>query len=136
MERLIRTERSEARNLNVPLWPANFRVGMTAYALHRITGLAITAYLLMHIMVISSAMVGGKSAFDALLGLLQTPLFVVLDLGLIAVVVFHGLNGIRLIMFDLGYGVRSQRQLFWAVFAASLVAVVMATIASLPHIFH
>jgi len=132
---LIQTERASGRNLNVPLWPLNYRTGMWAYVLHRITGLALVFYLLMHIMVISSAMVGGKSAFDALLGLLQTPLFVVLDLGLIAAVLFHGLNGVRLVLFDLGYGVRSQKQLFWAAIIASVVGFVLATVASLPHIF-
>ncbi len=131
----MQTQKIEGRNLNVPLWPANYRTGMWGYVLHRITGLVLVCYLLMHIMVISSAMVGGKGAFDALLGLLQTPLFVVLDLGLIAAVVFHGLNGIRLVLFDLGYGVRSQKTLFWAVIAAAVVAMAAATIASLPHIF-
>lgn len=133
---MIRTERSYERNLNVPLWPTNYRTGMTAYLFHRISGVALAFYLVMHIMVISSAMVGGKSAFDALLGLLQTPLFVVLDLGLIAAIVFHGFNGVRLILFDLGIGVRSQKQLFWAVIAVSVVAMALATWASLPHIFH
>lgn len=133
---MIQTERAPGRNLNVALWPLNYRTGMWAYLLHRITGLALIFYLLMHIAVISSAMVGGKSAFDALLGLLQEPLFVVLDLGLIAAILLHGLNGIRLMLFDLGYGVRSQKQLFWGVMAASAVGFILATIASLPHIFH
>lgn len=133
---MIQTERAPGRNLNVALWPLNYRTGMWAYLLHRITGLALIFYLLMHIVVISSAMVGGKSAFDALLGLLQEPLFVVLDLGLIAAILLHGLNGIRLMLFDLGYGVRSQKQLFWGVMAASAVGFILATIASLPHIFH
>ncbi|MHB0871271.1 MAG: succinate dehydrogenase, cytochrome b556 subunit [Chloroflexota bacterium] len=132
---MIQTERAEGRNLNVPLWPANFRTGMWAYVLHRITGLVLVAYLLMHIMVISSAMVGGKSAFDALLGILQTPFWVVMDLGLVAVVLFHGLNGIRLVLFDLGLGVRSQKTLFWLVLLASFVGFVLSVIVSLPLIF-
>ncbi len=132
---MIQTERAKARNLNVPLWPVNYRTGMWAYALHRITGVVLVFYLLMHITVISSAMVGGKSAFDALLGILQTPLFVVADLGLVAVVLFHGLNGVRLILFDLGVGVRSQKMLFWVVFLASFLGFVLSVIASLPLIF-
>lgn len=133
---MIQTERVPGRNLNSPLWPLNYRTGMWAYLLHRITGLALIFYLLMHIMVISSAMVGGKSAFDALLGLLQEPLFVVLDLGLIAAILFHMLNGIRLVLFDLGYGIRSQKLLFWGVIVVSVVGFILAVIASIPHIFH
>jgi succinate dehydrogenase / fumarate reductase cytochrome b subunit len=135
MDELIKSERVEGRNLNVPLWPANYRTGMWAYALHRITGLVLVLYLLMHIGVISSGMMAGKGAFDALLGLLQTPLFVVLDLGLVAVVLFHGLNGIRLMLFDLGYGVRSQKPLFWAAFVASFLGFVLSVVISLPLIF-
>ncbi|MGE5619670.1 MAG: succinate dehydrogenase, cytochrome b556 subunit [Sphingomonadaceae bacterium] len=132
---MIQSERTKARNLNVPIWPGNFRTGMWAYVLHRITGVVLVAYLLMHIMVISSAMVAGKSAFDALLGILQTPFWVVMDLGLVAVVLFHALNGVRLILFDLGVGVRSQKGLFWLVFLASFAGFVLSLIASLPLIF-
>jgi len=67
---LIQTEKVQRQNLNVPLWPLNFRTGMWAYALHRITGLFLVVYLLMHITVISFGMMGGKSAFDSLLGIL------------------------------------------------------------------
>ncbi len=132
---MIQTERARVRNLNVPLSPVNYRTGMWAYVLHRITGLVLVFYLLMHIMVISSAMMGGKSAFDALLGILQTPFWVVMDLGLVAVVLFHGLNGIRLLLFDLGVGVRSQKMLFWVVFLASFIGFVLSVIVSLPLIF-
>ena len=132
---MIQTERVKARNLNLPYWPTNYRTGMWAYALHRITGLVLVFYLLMHIMVISSAMVGGKSAFDALLGILQTPFWVVMDLGLVAVVLFHALNGIRLILFDLGVGVRSQKLLFWVVFLASFLGFILSVVVSLPLIF-
>jgi len=132
---LIQTEKVQRQNLNVPLWPLNFRTGMWAYALHRITGLFLVVYLLMHITVISSGMMGGKSAFDSLLGILQTPFWVVMDLGLVAVVFFHALNGIRLILFDLGLGTNSQKTLFWAAFAASFIGFVLAFIVSLPLIF-
>lgn len=132
---MIQTEKVQGQNLNIPLWPLNFRTGMWAYALHRITGLVLVVYMLMHIMVISSGMVGGKSAFDALLGILQTPFWVVMDLGLVAVVFFHALNGIRLILFDLGIGVNSQKLLFWVAFVASFVGFVGAVIVSLPLIF-
>jgi len=108
---------------------------MWAYALHRVTGLVLVFYLLMHIMVISSAMVAGKSAFDALLGVLQTPFWVVMDLGLVAVVLFHALNGVRLLLFDLGVGVRSQKLLFWVVLVVSFLGFLASVVVSLPLIF-
>ena len=132
---MIGTERAKSRNLNLPYWPINYRVGMWAYALHRVTGLVLVFYLLMHIMVISSAMVAGKSAFDALLGVLQTPFWVVMDLGLVAVVLFHALNGVRLLLFDLGVGVRSQKLLFWVVLLVSFLGFLASVVVSLPLIF-
>ena len=105
---------------NTPWCPANMRVGMWAFVLHRVTGLALVGYLLLHIMVISTSLAGGL-AFDAVLARLQAPLFLVLDLGLVAAVLLHGLNGLRLLLFDLGVGIRRQKELFWSAVALGAV---------------
>ena len=109
-------------------------LGMWAYWLHRLTGLALVAYLLLHIMVISSA-TGGAQSFDPLLATLQSPLFVLLDLGLLALVLIHGLNGIRIFLFDLGIGIASQKQLFTGLMAVAVVIFLIGTAISWPHMF-
>ncbi|MCL4534520.1 MAG: succinate dehydrogenase, cytochrome b556 subunit [Bacteroidetes bacterium] len=114
-------------NRNTPWWPANYRAGTWAYALHRLTGLGLVGYLFVHIWVISFSVIRyGSFSFGQVMSLLQSPPFLLLDLGLLAVVLFHGLNGIRIMLFDVGIGVRSQKQLFWLVVAVTLVAVVAA----------
>lgn len=117
--------------------PSSFnltRVGWWAWLLHRITGVALVGYVLLHIGVISTALIG-NSTFDSTLAFLQTPLFVVLDLGLVAAVLYHALNGIRVILFDMGLGIKSQAAAWWAVMAISVVLTVAATVATWPLIF-
>jgi succinate dehydrogenase / fumarate reductase cytochrome b subunit len=87
-------------------------VGMWAFVLHRITGLALIFYLLMHIFVISRAL-NGAQTFDKLLAVLTSKPFILADLGLLAAVLFHSFNGIRIVLFDTGVGIRQQKLIFW-----------------------
>lgn len=89
-------------------------VGMWAFVLHRITGLSLIFYLLMHVMVISTSL-HGPNAFNKLLAVLTSPPFIVADLGLLAAILFHGLNGARIVLFDAGVGIRQQKFIFWLV---------------------
>ena len=95
------------------------RTGTVAWLLQRLSGIFLTIYLLIHIIVIGNS-VRGEDAFDDLLGLFENPLMLVLDAGLVGVVAFHALNGIRLILFDLAIGLRFQKVLFWIAFIVAL----------------
>ncbi len=119
---MIRTARMRERNRNTDLWPANFKAGMWAWLLQRITGLVIAAYLFLHIFVVSSSVFSSdRSTFDTLLGTLESPFFIVVDLLLLAVVLYHAMNGIRVLLFDVGIGVRSQKQIFWGIILVSVI---------------
>ncbi|OGC06355.1 succinate dehydrogenase, cytochrome b556 subunit [Candidatus Falkowbacteria bacterium RIFCSPLOWO2_12_FULL_45_13] len=108
-------------------------VGMWAFLLHRLTGLALIFYLLMHIMVISTSL-RGPHAFNQLLAVLTSQPFIIADLGLLAAVLFHGLNGIRILFFDLGVGIRIQKIIFWAVIAAAALIWGVTLYLTLPFI--
>ena len=71
-------------------------------------GLLILFYLLLHLFVIGQAAVSPQS-FDAIMQTLSGPFWRVLEVGLLACVLYHGINGIRIILLDLGYGIRVQR---------------------------
>lgn len=130
---MIRILRPSSRN--TPLWPANYRIGMWAWLLQRITGVALVFYLFLHIWVISFSAVGDKGLdFDRALALLQTPFFIALDLLLLAAVLYHALNGIRILAFDLGIGIRAQAVLFWALMAVGVVALALGFYVLLPFI--
>jgi|TARA_B100001750_G_C15018947_1_gene356004 succinate dehydrogenase / fumarate reductase cytochrome b subunit len=99
--------------------------------LQRITGLGLVFYLFVHIMVISTALAGAET-FDDVLTVLQLPVFVVLDLFLAAAVLYHGLNGLRVILIDLGVGVTRQSELFWACLVVTATTMAFVTYFSFP----
>lgn len=115
----------EVRYGDLDLWPTRIRTGLWAWLLHRITGLAIVFYLLLHIVVISSVL-RGSGSFDTVMATLRTPFFAAGELLLVVAVIYHGLNGLRIILLDFGIGVRFQKPLFWGAFALSVIGFVWA----------
>ena len=113
---------------------AGTRAGWWAWFLQRLTGVALVGYLFLHILVISTVQ-AGQDAFDSVLIVLQTPFFVVLDLFLIAAVVYHALNGVRVLLFDLGIGLKQQAGLFWVCMVLTTILTLVVGYFSLPLIF-
>ena len=104
------------------------RAGTAAWALQRLSGLFLTAYLITHLIVIGTV-VRGEGSFDSMLSKFESTPFLVLDAGLVGVVAFHGLNGARLILLDFAVGLRYQKALFWASYVIAVgvfVAMVVA----------
>jgi succinate dehydrogenase / fumarate reductase cytochrome b subunit len=95
------------------------RTGTAAWLLQRLSGIFLTIYLITHIIVIGSS-VRGEDSFDDLLSTFDKPLFLVLDAGLLGIVAFHAVNGLRLILFDFAIGLRYQKALFWAAFVVAV----------------
>jgi len=87
------------------------RLGGLAFILNRITGLGVLFYLYLHLIVLSQLAVG-PSAWDSLLrNFFLNPLFLILDVVLLAGLLIHGLNGIRLALVGFGVVVDRQRAL-------------------------
>lgn len=131
MDERQRAPRSIAQS---PFWPQNYHVGMWAFVLHRFTGLILVGYVFLHIWVISSVTVSGGT-FDEAMRVFQTPLFIFLDVGLLAAFLFHMLNGLRILLFDLRIGVNQQKPLFWGAFIISALITVYALVEAQPYIF-
>ncbi len=98
--------------------------GMWAFALHRITGATIFFFLFVH--VLDTALVRvSPQAYNEVISTYKTPLVGLMELGLVAAVLFHGLNGVRLILIDFWWqGTRWHRQMLVAVGAIWLVVMV------------
>lgn len=92
--------------------------GTLAYVLHRVTGLLLTLYLFLHIGAMSLVRLQGQG-FEDLMATFRQPTFLVVDWFIVLGVLIHGLNGIRLVLFDLGLGIRHQRALFWGLMAVA-----------------
>ncbi len=88
--------------------------GTLAYLLHRITGILLTVYLFIHIGTMSLARIQGLT-FEDVMATFRQPLFLFVDWVIFVGVLVHALNGIRIILFDLGIGIRRQAAIFWAI---------------------
>ena len=113
---------------------ARTRVGWWAWALQRVTGVVLVAYLLVHICVISTSILG-VAAFDSTLSFVQHPVFEALNIGLITIVLYHTFNGVRVVLFDVGIGIRRQAAGFWACVALTALGAGVSFVLSVPLIF-
>jgi succinate dehydrogenase / fumarate reductase cytochrome b subunit len=85
--------------------------GNLAFWIQRLTGVALVLYLLIHVHTIRDLQ--NPDRFDEALKMFRRPIFKIGEIGLLATVILHALNGIRLTMVDLGVGLTKQRQMFW-----------------------
>ncbi len=74
------------------------------YILHRVSGLALLAYFLMHIFV-TSIRAFGQGAWTATMGGVDHWFFTLGEYGVYAAFAFHAINGIRLILIEFGFAV-------------------------------
>ncbi len=97
-------------------------VGMWAWILHRITGVGLVLYLLLHTTLMATSLISGAETYNVTLTMLMSsPLLHFMELLLIGAVIYHGLNGIRLLLFDIGIGFSRQKEIFWAAMAVGAV---------------
>lgn len=122
-----------SRSTYSDIWPTRYRTGMWVWVLHRLTGLGIALYGIAHIVVISFSQIGAKGAgFDWIMDVFQKPWVLALELVLLAAVLYHTLNGLRVILFDLGIGIRAQKPIFWGLMGVGAVIMVAAVITLWP----
>jgi len=103
------------------MWDA---IGMWAWLLHRIAGIGLVFYILLHTILMGVSLMSGKESFDAILSVLMgNPFFELLDALLLGAVLYHGFNGIRILLFDMGIGIsfRSQKTIFWVFMGAAAI---------------
>lgn len=88
--------------------------GMLSWILHRAAGVGIFIFLIAHI--VDTSFVGwGPKLYDHAVELYRNPFARLGEVVLIAAVVFHAVNGIRIIVIDfVPRATRIQRQLFYA----------------------
>jgi succinate dehydrogenase / fumarate reductase cytochrome b subunit len=108
---------------------------MWSWVLHRITGVAIFFFLLVH--VLDTALVRlSPEAYNAVINTYKTPLIGVAELGLVAAVLYHSLNGVRIVLIDFWRkGVKYQNIMFWIVVSIAFVAFAIFTPRHLANVF-
>lgn len=111
------------------------KVGMWSWVLHRITGVAMFFFLLVH--VLDTALVRvSPMAYNVVIATYKTPIIGLAEVGLVAAVVYHGLNGLRITMIDFwSKGAKYQNQMFWVVMGITVVLLVAFTPRHLINVF-
>jgi len=107
--------------------------GMWTWVLHRITGVSVFFFLLVH--VLDTALVRvSPEAYDLVIASYKTPIVNLLEVGLVGAVLYHALNGLRVVLIDFwSKGPRYQRQMTWVIAAVWIALMVPGTFFMLKH---
>jgi succinate dehydrogenase / fumarate reductase, cytochrome b subunit len=99
---------------------------MWSWVLHRITGATIFFFLFVH--VLDTALVRvSPQAYNEVIETYKTPIVGLMEIGLVVAVLYHALNGIRVILIDFWQqGARYQRVMLWIVIGVFLAIFIPA----------
>lgn len=109
--------------------------GMWTWVLHRITGVGVFFFLLVHVLDTALVRVSPQD-YDLVIASYKTPIVNLMEVGLVGAVLYHALNGVRIILVDFwSRGPRLQRQMTWAIGIVWVVLMVPGTFFMLKHTF-
>ena len=109
--------------------------GMWSWVAHRISGVGIFFFLLVH--VLDTAMVRvDPEAYNAVMATYKNPIMGIGEMGLVAGIVYHAFNGLRIILIDFWKGgTKNQKGLLWGVIALWVIVMIPFLIRHLSVVF-
>lgn len=111
------------------------REGMWTWILHRATGLGILLFLIIHV-IDTAIIIYWPAEYDVALGLYKHPFFRFAELLIFFSVLYHAVNGLRIVVQDFWpYVMQRQRQLVWATAVIVVLAMLPVTWIMLAPIF-
>jgi len=98
--------------------------GMWSWVAHRITGVLTFFFLFAH--VLDTALVRvSPQAYNSIIETYKNPFVNLMEVGLVGAVLYHALNGIRIMLIDFwANGARYQRIMLWILLAVWLVVMI------------
>jgi succinate dehydrogenase / fumarate reductase cytochrome b subunit len=95
---------------------------MWAWVLFRVSGLVLVLYLFVHIGVISTGRFGKDGeTLNSIMKMFESPIAILLDLLLVWAVLYHALNGVRIVLMDFGVGIKRHKVVFWICMAIAVI---------------
>ena len=85
------------------VWAGNYKLERYLYILHRVTGLGILLFLLIHLIVTTFFRIQGQAVWESAMRVLNNPLLKTGEYLVAVAFVYHALNGLRLILQELGF---------------------------------
>ncbi|HEX3791612.1 MAG TPA: succinate dehydrogenase, cytochrome b556 subunit [Pseudonocardiaceae bacterium] len=99
-------------------------LGMWSWVAHRITGVLTFFFLFAHVLDTSLVRVS-PNAYDKVIELYKNPLVNLMELGLVGAVLYHALNGLRVMLVDFwAKGPRFQRLMLWTIIVVWVVVMI------------
>ena len=109
------------------------REGMWSWVAHRVTGVLIFFFLFAHVLDTALVRVSPNS-YDRVIDTYKTPIVNLMELGLVGAVLYHSLNGLRVMAIDFWEkGPRFQKQMTYAVVGVLVVVMIPGTYFILKH---
>ena len=100
------------------------REGMWSWVAHRITGVLTFFFLFAHVLDTALVRVSPES-YDKVIDTYKNWFVNLMEIGLVGAVLFHALNGLRIIAVDFwSKGTRYQRQILWVIVLVWIVVMV------------
>jgi len=109
-------------------WAPSERIGLWGWLGIYVTGFCLSFFLAAHVWLIHYAS-PGQITFKSSLAALQSPVVMVIELGLLVFAVVHGMLGVRRIILDLELcGKRGDHYLMWALTAVGAILIISGVI--------
>lgn len=111
------------------------REGMWSWVAHRITGALVFFFLFAH--VLDTALVRvSPEAYDTVIATYKNPIVNLLEVGLVGAVLYHALNGLRIIAIDFwSKGPKNQRIMLWSIVGLWLLVMIPGVFFMMQHTF-
>jgi succinate dehydrogenase / fumarate reductase cytochrome b subunit len=93
----------------------NGKSGQWAFVLHRITGFLVFLFILLHIVDVSLLNVHGGSTYNEVHRLYGNILLRLFEVGLLFGLLYHALNGLRIVMIDFFPGAVKDQRMLWSI---------------------
>ncbi|WP_033436839.1 succinate dehydrogenase, cytochrome b556 subunit [Saccharothrix sp. NRRL B-16314] len=102
-------------------------LGMWSWVAHRITGVLTFFFLFAH--VLDTALVRvSPDAYDKVIETYKNPIVNLFEVGLVGAVLYHALNGIRVLLVDFwAKGPKYQKQMLWAILGIWVLVMIPGT---------
>lgn len=115
-------------------WRPPTRTGLWTWLIQRVTAALLILFLLAHFWVTHFAIPGEQITFAGVTARLRSLFFIGLDSALLATTLYHGLNGVRNVIFDFNPGPGAKLAISWVIFVIGLVTFVYGVNALVPFV--
>ena len=85
------------------VWAGRYQMERHLYVLHRVTGLGLLLFGIIHLIITTFFRMGDKDTWESAISVVHNPVLKVGAYLVVAAFIFHALNGLRLILQEFGF---------------------------------